>query len=315
MTNAETDYDEEWDAAPLLPRKRQGSPQHLLLTLLGDYWFGHQESLPSRALSAVLSEFGISYQGARAAISRLSRRGLLEFSRAVGRPGYRLTRYADSVLTEGLHRIVKFGTTSHAWDGSWTVVAFSIPESHRELRHMARTRLRWLGFSPLYNGTWVSPWEHCTDAARLLSEVGVSHAVVLRATVPDSSPESPASAWDLEALADLYNDFLQEFLPLLDRARSGDIGTAEALVKRVLLMDAWRQFPAIDPDLPGELLPADFPRSSARTLFAELYDKLGPLSEIRIRDIFSIYAPEQAKLIRRNVVAHIESVSHPRDHS
>jgi phenylacetic acid degradation operon negative regulatory protein len=304
MTNIEADYDEEWDAAPLLPRQQQGSPQHLLLTLLGDYWYGHQEALPSRALSAVLSEFGISYQGARAAISRLSRRGLLEFSRYDGRSGYRLTKYANSVLTEGLQRILQFGTSPNAWDGSWTVVIFSVPESQRELRHVARTRLRWLGFSPLYNGTWVSPWQRCSEAARLLSEVGVRHAIVLRSTLSESSPESPTSAWDLDALTNAYNDFLDEFSPLLERAQSGNIGTAEALLKRILLMDAWRQFPAIDPDLPAELLPPDFPRSSARNLFAELYDMLGPLAEIRIRRIFSNYAPDQTELIRSHVATH-----------
>jgi phenylacetic acid degradation operon negative regulatory protein len=304
MTKTEADYDEEWDAAPLLPRQRQGSPQHLLLTLLGDYWYGHQEPLPSRALSAVLTEFGISYQAARAAISRLSRRGLLEFSRANGRSGYRLTRYADSVLTEGVQRIFQFGTACNAWDGSWTVVVFSVPESQRELRHVARTRLRWLGFSALYNGTWVSPWERCDEAARLLSEVGVRHAVVFRSTLSESSPEGPASAWDLNALTEAYNDFLREFSPLLERARSGDIGTAEALLKRILLMDAWRGFPAIDPDLPAELLPSGFPRSDARKVFAELYDMLGPLAEIRIRGILANYVPEQAELIRTHVVAH-----------
>lgn len=304
MTKTEAYYDEEWDAAPLLPRQQQGSPQHLLLTLLGDYWYGHEEPLPSRALSAVLTEFGISYQGARAAISRLSRRGLLEFHRAEGRSGYRLTRYADSVLKEGLQRILQFGTTCSAWDGSWTVIVFSVPESQRELRHVARTRLRWLGFSPLYNGTWVSPWERCDEAARLLSEVGVRHAVVLRSTLSESSPEGPAAAWDLMTLTEAYNDFLREFSPLLERARSGDVGTAEALLKRSLLMDAWRQFPTIDPDLPAELLPPGFPRSDARRLFAELYDMLGPLAEIRIRSIISNYAPEKAKLIRSHKVAH-----------
>jgi len=287
----------------MLPRQQQGSPQHLLLTLLGDYWYGHQESLPSRVLTAVLAEFGISYQGARAAISRLSRRGLLEWSRTDGSPGYRLTKYANSVLTEGLQRILQFGTTCSTWDRLWTVVVFSVPESQRELRYVARTQLRWLGFSSLYNGTWVSPWERCDEAARLLSEVGVHHAVVLRSSLSESSPESPASAWDLDALAEAYNDFLQEFSPLLERARSGDIGTAEALLKRILLMDAWRQFPAIDPDLPGELLPSDFPRSKARAMFAELYDTLGPLAEIRIRAIFSNHAPEQAKSISSHVAA------------
>ena len=36
-----------------------------------------------------------------------------------------------------------FGSQSNAWDGSWTVIAFSVPESSREIRDMFRSRLRW----------------------------------------------------------------------------------------------------------------------------------------------------------------------------
>ncbi|HEY3240474.1 MAG TPA: hypothetical protein VGL92_12965, partial [Acidimicrobiia bacterium] len=54
------------------------SPRHLLLTLLGDYWFGRTEHLPSAALVRLLEEFGVSATAARTALSRLARRGLLE---------------------------------------------------------------------------------------------------------------------------------------------------------------------------------------------------------------------------------------------
>jgi phenylacetic acid degradation operon negative regulatory protein len=304
------DDDEDLEAGPLLPRPRQGSrPQHLLLTILGDYWYGHSETLPSRALSAVLNEFGVSYQGARAAISRLARRGLLEFSRSGGAAGYRLTRYADSVLTEGRQRILEFGADSNTWDGIWTVVIFSVPESQRELRHVVRTGLRWLGFSSLYNGTWVSPWSRGSEAAKLLAEAGVEHATILRATVPDASPERPISAWDLEVLAQEYDEFLGEFSTLLDQARTGTIGTADALRKRTLVMDAWRQFPSIDPGLPADLLPESFPRNRARAVFAELYDTLGPLAEIRLRHILGSHAPERVELVRRHATTDIRASS------
>jgi phenylacetic acid degradation operon negative regulatory protein len=64
-----------------LPRMQAGgSPQHLLLTLLGDYWYGQRAALPSAALVSLLGEFGITEVSARAALSRLARRGLLELS-------------------------------------------------------------------------------------------------------------------------------------------------------------------------------------------------------------------------------------------
>ena len=61
-----------------LPRSQVGTnPQHLLITLLGDYWYGRTEHLPSAALVELLAEFDISEPSARAALNRLTKRGLL----------------------------------------------------------------------------------------------------------------------------------------------------------------------------------------------------------------------------------------------
>ena len=58
---------------------------------------------------------------------------------------------------------------------------------------------------------------------------------------------------------------------------------------------AWRSFPALDPDLPGELLPADWPREQARQLFIATYDDLGPLAQRRVQQILARYAPDLAR--------------------
>ncbi|MGK5559037.1 hypothetical protein ACSNOI_46315, partial [Actinomadura kijaniata] len=64
------------DGEVRLPRMRNGPrPQHLLLTLLGDYWYGRHDPLPSATLVALLGEFGVSPAAARAALNRLARRG------------------------------------------------------------------------------------------------------------------------------------------------------------------------------------------------------------------------------------------------
>ena len=59
-------------------------------------------------------------------------------------------------------------------------------------------------------------------------------------------------------------------------------------------MDEWRAFPALDPDLPAELLPPAWPRASARELFIGCYDLLGPLAALRVRQIITRYSPELA---------------------
>ncbi len=295
MTTAEIDRREA--DSPKLPRRQQGSrPQHLLLTILGDFWYARRECLPTRALVTLLGEFGVSHQGSRTAISRLVHRGLLEFNRTRGTGGYQLTSYADWVLRDGLRRISQFGSSSKDWDGEWTLVTFSIPESQRHLRHMLRTRLRWLGFAPLYNGIWVSPWDRADEVAQLLSELDIFSVSIFRAKLSTSSPDSPVSAWDLDALARAFDEFIEEFAPLLERVRAGEIGSAEALRQRTFVMDAWRRFPGIDPDLPVELLPDNFPRDRACAVFSEIYRTLGPMAESRVRHLLVQCAPEEARL-------------------
>jgi PaaX-like protein len=55
------------DNSDMRPSGGAQKPPRLLLTLLGDYWWQHTESLPSAALVALLAEFGVSDSAARAA--------------------------------------------------------------------------------------------------------------------------------------------------------------------------------------------------------------------------------------------------------
>jgi len=132
-------------------------PPRLLLTLLGDYWWQRTESLPSAAIVGLLAEFGVSDSAARAALSRLTRNGLLVTLRNGRRTYVQLSSRAADVLDDGARRIFSFGGRPSPWDGMWSLVAFSIPEEHRSARDELRKALRWLGFAPLYDGLWVSP--------------------------------------------------------------------------------------------------------------------------------------------------------------
>lgn len=288
----------ELDSADMLnlPRVQTGAnPQHLIVTLLGDYWSGRKEHLPSAVLVALANEFDITSTSARAALSRLARRGLLDSTKAGRRTFYGLTPRAEQVLDEGFRRIVTFGLDEAPWDESWVVVIFSVPEDQRDVRHVLRTRLRWLGFAPLYDGSWVSPRADPAGATALLDELGVASATVLVARVAHAlNGGDPLSAWDLDALRTSYDEFIATFEPLLERAGRGQVDAAEALVARTHVMDVWRQFPSLDPELPEAALPGGWPRRRAQQIFADVYDALGPLAVLRVQQILAGHAPELA---------------------
>ena len=286
-----------------LPRLQEGArPQQLIITLFGDYWRGRAEHLPSAGLVALAGEFGVSATSARAALSRLGRRGLLTSSKVGRRTFYGPTPQTEEVIREGADRIFSFGgQDTSPWDGTWLVVAFSVPEEQRDVRHALRMRLRWLGFAALYDGVSVSARADAGATEAAIRGCGVQQASIFRTTTLYSAGASgpgrhPLSAWNLDELRQTYDDFIQRFEPVYERVVSGEIRAWEALVERTAIMDTWRAFPAADPDLPTEILPARWPRQRAHEIFALVYDSLGPLAEARFRQILSSHAPELAGL-------------------
>ena len=271
-------------------------PPRLLLTLLGDYSWRRTEPLPAAALVALLAEFGVSDSAARAALSRLTRNRLLVTSKNGRRTVVGLSERAARILDDGGRQIFSFGTSSAPWDGVWSLVAFSIPEQNRAARDSLRKQLRWLGFAPLYDGLWVAPRDHAAEVISQLTELGISTATAFRAaTVPGGSPEGlPQRAWDLDSLRESYDRFITHTERLRERTLAGRVSPVAALVARTRVMDEWRTFPGLDPDLPAELLPEAWPRARARELFTTTYDLLGPLAAHRVRQIIARYSPELA---------------------
>src|SRR5512135_616064 len=157
-------------------------PPRLLLTLLGDYWWQRTEPLPSAAIVALLAEFGVSDSAARAALSRLTRNGLLVTSKAGRRTFSRLSSRAAAILDDGARRIFSFGAASQPWDGMWSLVAFSIPEDNRAARDALRKQLRWRGFAPLYDGLWVSPRDHAAEVIGYLKDLDITTGTAFRAS-------------------------------------------------------------------------------------------------------------------------------------
>ena len=206
-----------------LPRTQVGTtPQHLLMTLLGHYWFGRSEHLPSAALVELLAEFDISKPSARAALNRLTKRGLLVSSKRGRNTYYGLSASATPLIEETLKRVVTFGARdARPWDGAWTVVAFSVPEAQRDVRHSIRTNLALLGFAALYDGLWCSPWDERDGALAMLSDLGTHSATVMRADIDPRSTVQALSAWDLDAVRERYHEFEAEFSPILPTHAEG----------------------------------------------------------------------------------------------
>lgn len=286
-----------------VPRIQSGqNPQHLLATLLGEYFDSSEADLPSAAVVAMLREFGISEASARSALSRLTRRGLIVARRSGRQPTYHITPQAIASHRSYMHRFLTFGAEPPAWTGDWTVAAFSLPESGHAQRHHVRKALGSLGFVRLYDSVWIRPGRDTRVASRAMHEIlgDVDRArwsVMCARFDEESGAQGPAAAYDLDSLAADYRAFIDRYGELRTAVRAGDVDPARAFVARTSVMDSWRSLVLVDPDLPGHLLPAPWPRARARGIFLDIHSALGPLAESRLVEVVTPYWPTAASWV------------------
>jgi phenylacetic acid degradation operon negative regulatory protein len=239
----------------------------MLTTMLGDYWFWRREHLPSAVLVRLLAEWGASKGSARASIRRLADRGVLVRSREGRTTSYGLRFRTQEALVEHAHRLLSFGATSPSWDGHWTMVAFSIPEGSRNLRHSVRVALRNLGLRPLYDGLWVSPFGARSRPSRSCGTVRRhGHRDACRRGVGVAGRRIAAPGLRSAERRRAYEAFAARYEPMIERVRAGEFHPAEAFLARESLMSDWMVMRQLDPDLPSELLRKHGPgRTRARS--------------------------------------------------
>lgn len=289
-----------------LPRRQAGnSPQGLAVTLMADYTLRLRAWLPSAAIVALLAEAGVSVAGARTAISRLARRGVLESHQQGRRTSYRLTAAAAAFLAVGGSGIVSSGSAQQ-WDEQWTLIAFSLPQEEGTLRRGLRSQLRWLGYAPLYDGLWISPHDLGEKTKARLAELTLGTLTVFRARQVELDAairRNPLDAWDTAGIAQQYEAFVRQWSPALPRTRAGRIDGAEAVRARTAVMDTYRRLAVLDPQLPARLLPPGWLREPARELFTAVYDGLAGAAENHVRAVAARHSGVENPGIRAHTVA------------
>jgi phenylacetic acid degradation operon negative regulatory protein len=259
------------DPTPTLSRRHEaGAPsaRGLLFTLLGEFVLPGGGTAWTSAVLAVFARLGIEEKTTRQALMRTAASGWLDPEKVGRRTRWRLTASAQKLLTEGAERIYSLTGPEENWDGRWLLVYARIPESDRRARHVVRSRLTWAGFGSLGGGLWISPHpDREAEATGVLREAGVAadaHVFVARRSGLADVQVMVASAWDLDAIEDRYQEFIEEF-----RATA----PADVLARQVEIVHAWRRFPAVDPLLPRELLPARWSGLRAARLFADRHQR------------------------------------------
>jgi phenylacetic acid degradation operon negative regulatory protein len=257
-------------------------PQDLVMTLLGAYVHPRDRPVWSGGLVTLLGEFGFSPGAARVALTRLAARDMLARAKNGRRVYYSITPRSAAVLHEGDRRIFSLGRAPGPEHDQWTVLWHAIPEAQRLERARLTRRLRFLGFGPVQDGTWIAPHDRASEVTALLDELGVRQHVGLMLGRPAASLDFGSfitRVWDLEKLAARYRTFVQQYGRYQPDSVRDDIDDRQALRLRTWLVHTFRQFPFLDPELPEDLVPEPQHRPEAIRLFHDLYAALAPLAQ------------------------------------
>lgn len=254
-------------------------PQDLVLDLLGTY-VRPRKTVWAGGLVALLGDFGFSNGAARIALARLVNGGLLGRLRDGRLVHYTVPRRTERILAEGDRRIFRLGR--EPWDGTWTFLLTSLPDGMRAERHRLGRRLRFLGFGAVQDGVWVAARDREADVVELVDALSVREFATVFVGQPASSLSVAAivdHAWDLEAVERQYRAFLDEFGSYTAAGPRASLSDRDAFVLRTRLIDAFRQFPAVDPELPGTLTGRSIPRDEAVAAFQAIDEALAEPSQ------------------------------------
>ncbi|MFC5821304.1 PaaX family transcriptional regulator [Nonomuraea harbinensis] len=241
-------------------------PQSLMFSFLGIYVLDRGVAVYSGSVIDVFARLNVSEEAVRSTLARMVKRNLLIRHRRGRKVYFGLAPHAAEVLKDGRRRVWETGAVNRDWDGTWTVVGFSLPDSRRSTRNDLRSQLIWNGFGLLQNGLWIAPGEKdVTDIIASL-ELG-DHVTVLtaRAFKPTEAADLVRKAFDIERIAGRYRAFLAQW----DVPRPLP-GAPDDLARQLLLHTDWLQLVRKDPHLPAEHLPPDWPAIRAEQLFQVL---------------------------------------------
>ena len=261
-----------------------------LFDLYGDHLRARGSQAPVSALVRLLAPLDIAAPAVRTAISRMVRQGWLAPVRLAGGRGYTLTSRASQRLDEAAERIYRRG--DQHWDGCWHVVIVErLPDRAR--RERTRAGLRYLGYAPLTETTWISPRASVELDALLAAER--LRAELFHASYGGDPRGLVARAWDLDGLARAYRRWLASAGGLV--ATAGPAASDEAVFAlRSTLVHEWRKFLFSDPGLPGALLPPAWPGHDAARRFRAESARLWPAASRFVDCCLRADQPEAAPL-------------------
>lgn len=243
--------------------------------------------LPGVVLNRLLVDLGMSPAAAKAMLARMRQRGQLAARRSGRGAEYRLA----GVFERSFERIRSSHTSAPPveWPGWFHALLYQVPEADRAFRDLLRRHAQLIGYGQLQQGVLIAMADHTDALAAALARKPASATVYtaeLRLGIDDARVAA-AQAW---ALPDVQR-VLVGHCEALETALAVAPAETDASAKALRTYAETVNPPMIDtllaPDLPAELLPADWPMTRLFELIMRVHQQYGPSAVDYVRRLLA----------------------------
>lgn len=251
-------------------------PQSLLLTIFGAYLAPRTAAMWSGGLVTALGYFGVTAVAARVTLTRLVQRGLARRQRDGRHVYYTLTDRTLHLLEDSDERVFALAEPRREPATTWTLVWHNLPDSRKVERSQFVKQLRFHGFGPLHDGMWAAPRDYAVEVADLVDRLRIGDAVTIFRAAPFGDVLSGPlldQLWQLDEVARRYRRFADQYGELT-HTHPGPMPEREAFVRCTEVLQSFRSFADIDPELPEDWITHSAARREAFTVFQQVLARL-----------------------------------------
>lgn len=169
------------------------------------------------------------------------------------------------------------------WDGTFRCLIYDIPERERNFRDRFRYLASFGSYGQLRPGVMISPRARSSSLDEVIKQRPLGTRIHLTELRPADLAEArrmALEAWSLPDLSRHYQRVIASIETALGQGLDGDQHSPDWLWRH---LDQWRRIYSEvarlqfeDPDLPQELLPAQWPARHYRNLLGQLNSCWGP---------------------------------------
>lgn len=248
----------------------------MTVTIFGDVVSQHGGSIWLGSLINCMASLGFNDRAVRTSAFRLVQNDWLDVKKIGRKSYYCFTEYAKAQYDRISRKM--YSSETMKWNNQWLfVLTNSVSEEKRE---ELKKGLNWQGFNMLTTNLYGHPSSDRSSLDKLLIEQNILQDVaVFSASTEEAQSQEVirslvSARWDIEELAQKYQQFLTYYRNLIGTVNVSVLNTEECFVFRSALIHDYRKIQLKDPELPNDLLPSGWVGFEASDLVKRLYKAL-----------------------------------------